>query len=96
MTRDGRGLIASIGITVLTMAAIVLLSGCAQYTAGSAAALDLGATVNDEALIAAEIVICRAASVGAVERRFMRSQEDWETWNRMCRNDDALDLPVVP
>lgn len=72
---------------------VLALSGCAEFTAGRAAVIDTGAAVNDEALISAEMVICRAASVGSVERRFMRSPEDWELWNRMCRGDRPLPLP---
>lgn len=71
----------------------MFLGGCAEFTAGRSAVLDVGTVVNDEALMSAEMVICRAVSIGAIERRYMRSQEDWDLWNRLCRGNRALGLP---
>lgn len=81
----------------LTLMLIVLLAaGCAEFTAGKAAALNTAASVNDEAVQLSIDGLCRGYSVGSISRRFMRSQEDWETWNRLCRGDQMLDLPIGP
>lgn len=49
---------------------ILLLPGCAQL----GIAVDKAADANDQALIDAEFVICNAASVGAIERRYNSKQ----------------------
>lgn len=78
----------------MCMVLIVLaLSGCAEFTAGKAAALNTAASVNDEAVQLSIDGLCSGYSVGSIQRRFMRSQEDWETWNQLCRGDRALTLP---
>lgn len=75
------------------IAVVALLAGCEQFTAGEAILLDRGGAAADEALATAEAYICRVATVGSIQRRYMRSADDWEVWNAMCRTDQTMPLP---
>ena len=62
-----------------------LLSGCAGIK-------DRGAEVYDRALEESEFVICRAASVGSVMRKYGGSPEMAAAWKTLCTaNPDAVD-----
>ncbi len=63
-----------------------VLSGCANDIKAR------GAEVYDRALEESEFVICRAASVGSVMRRYGGSVELAQAWKTICvSNPDAVD-----
>jgi hypothetical protein len=66
---------------ILIPMAAALLTGCAGQLGYMA---DRGADVSDEALVAAEWGICRAASVGSVLRRYGTDPERMAAWQMMC------------
>ncbi len=72
------------------VAAAIVLSGCAKYTAGRTAVLETGALVADEALDLHITGICWTSTVGAIRREFMTSAEAWQTWVDLC----AVDRPM--
>lgn len=71
-------------------AAALLLSGCA-YTDLIA---DRAAEASDSALEASEWTVCRAASVGAVLRRYGTSPERMEAWRLLCLPELASPLTL--
>jgi len=75
----------SIVVLVFIIAAMTLVSGCAQI----GEAVEQAAVLNDEALNKAEFTICNAASVGSVKRRY-NTPELIETWQRLCNDSSAF------
>jgi hypothetical protein len=69
--------------------AALLLTGCAGTLDYAATR---GADVSDAALEASEWTVCRAATVGAVLRRYGTSPERMEAWRRLCLPDLASPL----
>ncbi len=52
------------------------------------------ANLFDSALNAAIFTKCKAASIGAIDRRYMQTHEGWELWYRECRGAGDLRLPM--
>lgn len=69
--------------------AVFLLSGCAA----TGKLLDIGADVNDNALLSAEATICKAASVGSVIRRY-NTPEKAKAWKELCTQSNEA-TPVI-
>lgn len=69
---------------------ILLLSGCAY----APAVIDTVAKANDAALTAAELEICRGASVGSVIRRYGQDPIKARAWRDICieANDAANEI----
>ena len=70
--------------------ALVILAGCGQTSQGNVIrglAQDRGAEIFDEGLENAEWFICRAASVGAVMRRYGSSAVKAAAWRALCLPD---------
>lgn len=57
----------------------LVLCGCGQ----TLKVVDEAGRINDQALLSAEFIICRGASVGSVRRNF-GSQERAELWRKLC------------
>lgn len=78
------------------IAAGVLLSSCSalspQADAIRSAVLDRGSAVADRALEDAELVICRIATAGSVERRYGASEELAEARRVICKRDPNHEL----
>lgn len=70
---------------------ILILALSATSCAQIGQAVGVGAQANDEALSSAEFVICNAASVGSVKRRY-NTQERVDTWQKLC-NDQSKFTP---
>ena len=63
----------------------LLVSGCTiQGQAARSAVVNAGVKAMDEALIAAEFVICKGASVGSIQRRYGSSEKLSEAWRTLC------------
>lgn len=72
----------------LLISVVLFSSGCS--TLGKI--VDVGGEVNDNALVTSEVTICRAASVGAVLRRY-NTPEKAKAWLTLCTYDN--DAPLV-
>lgn len=59
---------------------VVALGGCA----GVAPVVQRAADSYDESLVAAELWVCRGASVGSVVRHYGRDDATWAAWRRLC------------
>ena len=70
--------------------AVGLTSGCADSTRETIASE--GARAYDQALETSEFVICQAASVGSVIRRYGKSEADAKAWRQICLGAQA---PVI-
>ncbi len=81
----------------LAAAAALLLAGCggAAQQAREVIATE-GATAYDEGLVNAEFFVCRAASVGSVQRRYGRSADLAEAWRTLCLGDAEADILGAP
>lgn len=66
------------------LALLLPLGACAQYDAATGAAKAAGASVYDRALVESEFVICQAASVGSVQRRYGQTDETAAAWRKLC------------
>jgi len=64
---------------------IVLLAGCTSLTS----LFTKGAAINDDALIAAEAVICKGASIGSIMRRYGVSEAKAKAWKDLCSNQNV-------
>lgn len=73
----------------LAATAVILLSGCAQYDETKRTIADVGARAADRTLEAGEWVVCKKATVGAIQRRYGVSGEKADAWNRLCAGSTA-------
>lgn len=67
---------------------LLALAGCGFTPQGGlirSQVLEKGAQAYDYGLDNSELFLCQIASVGSVERRYWRNQEDFDTWARFCR-----------
>ncbi|KKK96965.1 hypothetical protein LCGC14_2657480 [marine sediment metagenome] len=84
---------------VLPVLGLVLLAGCGFTPQGNAlrSALTGGAAqAMDEGLINAEFFMCKAASVGSIQRRYGQSAELAGAWRTLCLpNRDGQPVPFV-
>ncbi len=62
-----------------------VMTGCTLDTA-----IKKGAKANDDALIAAEFVICRGASIGAILRRYGKDKAAMEGWKLLCNRNAVV------
>lgn len=69
---------------ILLILAALSLGACAQYDLATGLVKERGAAFYDETLIASEFVICQAASVGAVQRRYGQTDETAAAWRKLC------------
>ena len=52
-----------------------------------------GAKINDDALTAAEAVICKGASIGSIMRRYGKTQAQAMAWKELCSDhNNAADI----
>ncbi|MDX1574706.1 MAG: hypothetical protein R3285_00850 [Kiloniellales bacterium] len=76
----------------------VLLAACGFTEVGSRArdiAANEGAKAYDEGLANAEFFLCRAASVGSVQRRYGRTAETARAWRTLCLGDGEAAVEVI-
>ncbi len=78
---------------------LLLVGGCGFTEQGDLAREVIsakGAQAMDEGLRNAEFFICRAASVGAVMRRYGTTGEKARAWRILCSTDKELQLIESP
>ena len=77
----------------------LFLAGCGLTPAGDAirdfAKVD-GAKAYDEGLANAEWFVCKAASIGSVQRRYGRNRDLAEAWRALCLGDPEASLLIGP
>ncbi len=78
-----------IGAYAIAMLVLMLLLGACTQTARTGAGL-----VTDKVLDAAIFTKCKAATIGAIDRRYMQTREGWELWHLECRGAGVLPLPM--
>ena len=72
----------------LAFTALLLLAGCGLTLEGDAARLAVqqyGAQAYDEGLVNAEWFICNAATIGAVRRKYGKTEEMAATYRDLCQ-----------
>jgi hypothetical protein len=81
----------------MAAAAAFFLSGCGGFgdTSRQFVAVE-GAEAYDEGLENAEWLICQAASVGSVQRRYGRSAGLADAWRMLCLGDAEADILGAP
>lgn len=82
-------------LATFAFAALLPLGGCGFTSYGDAArdaVEDYGSRGADALLENSEFIVCRAAPVGAVIRRYGRSQETAEAWKTLCRGGEDSEL----
>lgn len=81
---------------ILPIILLLFLASCSALSptadAFRSAVLDRGAAVADRALEDAELVICRIATAGAVERRYGASEELAAARRVICKTDPDHEL----
>ena len=82
--------------TAAVLAAVLVLAGCAS----AEPYVDRAAQGYDKSLDAAELWVCRGASVGSVVRAYGRSDATWQAWLELCERETFLfyqlfELPTV-
>ncbi len=73
----------------LAFTALLLLAGCGLTLEGDAARLAVqqyGAQAYDEGLANAEWFICNAATIGAVRRKYGKTEDMAATYRRLCQD----------
>ena len=76
----------------------VLLAACGFTETGTRArdiAANEGAKAYDEGLANAEFFICRAASVGSIQRRYGRTAEIAQAWRTLCLGDGDAAVEMI-
>ncbi len=79
----------------------LLLAGCGFTETGGRlrdfVAVE-GARAYDEGLANAEFFVCRAASIGSVQRRYGGNRETAQAWRTLCLGDGeaVVDLITLP
>ena len=77
---------------------LLAIAGCGFTPSGTAvrgAVKTYSAQAFDEGLKNAEYYICKVASIGAVSRRYGRSQDTADAWKMLCKGDISVDI-IIP
>ncbi len=83
---------------IVMMGLAVLLAACGFTDTGNRArdfAVSEGARAYDAGLANAEFFLCRAASVGSVQRRYGRNTETAQAWRVLCLGNGAAAVEVI-
>lgn len=79
--------------SIATGLVLLLLSACTGLIETRDEVFNKGGRYYDNALVTAILWKCRAASVGSIERRYMRTDETWNMWTEECLSIGAPELP---
>lgn len=66
--------------TLIIILAALALSGCSALAPGVQRAAD----AYDDSLQAAEVWMCRGASIGSIVRQYGRDEASWQAWRTLC------------
>lgn len=84
-------------LLILFIPVMILLSGCGITPQGNAVRQGVatyGAQAMDEGLINAEWFVCKAASVGSVQRRYGSDPSKAAAWKALCLVDTTNPVPL--
>ena len=76
---------------------ILALAGCGFTTQGNAVRQGVatyGAQAMDEGLVNAEWFVCKAASVGSIQRRYGADPTKAQAWKALCLVDTTNPVPL--
>lgn len=73
---------------IATLAIVALLTGCSSLAPG----VQRAAEAYDDSLVAAEVWMCRGASIGSIVRQYARDDATWAAWRTLC-GYDGVDVP---
>lgn len=77
----------------IILTSFLLLSGCS----GVPMYVDRASGAYDESLSAAELWVCRGASIGSVVRAYGQDDATWAAWRQLCGyNGQKVDRPNLP
>lgn len=76
-------------LTVVGLAALLSLGGCAQYGVVKTAVAVNGAKAADEARQTAEWTLCDAMTVGAWRRAYAGDTDKADGWKKLCAQQDG-------
>lgn len=79
---------------MMMMVLLVLLQGCASYTAFTGIVRTEGALVADKQMEATLFFLCKGVTVGAWVRRFGENKQSAEAWSVMCSNKSLAPPPL--
>ncbi len=65
---------------IIILIPLIFFSGCSYI----GVAWDKGAKANDAALNASEAVICKGASIGAIQRKYGNNAAKAQAWRTLC------------
>lgn len=71
--------------TAIILCAVLALSGCS-------AGIQRAADAYDDSLVAAEVWVCRGASIGSIVRAYGRDDATWNAWKTLC-GYDGVNVP---
>jgi hypothetical protein len=80
----------------IPMALALFLVACGTVAEFRDQAVLKGGEAYDEGLANAELFMCRAASVGSVQRRYGRSRDLSEAWKMLCLGNPEAGLLFGP
>jgi len=76
-------------LVVFTAIVLLMMQGCAEFSAFKSGVAEHGADASDQVLESALWTVCTGVSVGAVKRRFKTEQER-AAYNDLC---PVIELP---
>lgn len=65
---------------LFTLLCVLALTGCSTLAPG----VQRASEAYDDSLVAAEVWLCRGASIGSVVRAYGRDEAAWEAWKTLC------------
>ena len=77
------------GLLLAGIFALGMLLLAAGGCASTSEIVHRGAELNDDAVGAAQFVICRGASIGAIRRAYGQNEFDTMIWREFCDQADA-------
>ena len=81
-------------IIITGVLAALVLSGCTDATRSTIATR--GAQAADQTLESAEWVMCHAASIGSVKRRYGKTEETARAYRELCEGTGDPDVVGAP
>lgn len=69
--------------TLITITALIVLTGCAEWNALQSGVANHGAQAADEAVETALWSLCSGVPVGAIKRRF-KTDDERAAYNQLC------------
>ena len=85
--------------TLIMITMLLTLTGCGFTSAGAAfkaTAREAGRQAMDAGVAQATWFLCSAASVGAIQRQFGRSEAMADAWRALCKDGEGIKVLGAP